>query len=223
MSSASSNEKYILLYSFLEKVDRLMRVNAHETHSNPSTLTGSPRTINTRDITFGIQDGLLDILERIYSLHVSSASAPNMKPDSIMDAVDIWKDLDDSKPLSPLDTAEYSILHAACVSAFYCWLYLVVHGGGIEDERLQTAVQDGLADAEQLLSSPSELSPFLLIPAFCLGMAALGPGKRASVIEVFDGIDDTSLTVNKEKYLRAVEHSWRKWDNDEKASWDWTK
>lgn len=223
MSSASSNEKYILLYSFLEKVDRLMRVTARETPSNPSTLTGNRRTINTRDTTFGIQDGLLDILERIYSLHVSSASAPNMKPDSIMDAVEIWKDLDESKPLSPLDTAEYSILHSACVSAFYCWLYLVVHGGGIEDERLQTAVQDGLADAEKLLSSPSEFAPFLLIPAFCLGMAAIEQERRASVIEVFDGVDDTSLAINKEAYLRAVEQSWRKWDNGEKASWDWTK
>lgn len=229
--SLISNKKYIFLYAFAERVDRLSslhEISAGNISQLPSISSENFRpsstgitTGNTRaEVTFGVEDGLSSIMEQIYSLHFSSKEMPNLESRLIVDAVEIWKDLDEAKPKSPLDTGEYSDLHASCVSSLYTWLYLVIHPNGMEDEKLQSAVQDGLATVENLISS--KLSPFLFIPAFCLGLAAIHRNDRNVVMEIFEDIGNIAAFIDIKPYRGIVESSWRRWDRGDKRSWNWT-
>lgn len=222
--SLISNKKYIFLYAFAERVDLLSSL--HEV--SPGNISQLP-TISSENFhpgirserAFGIEDGLSDTMEKIYSLHIQSMSAPNLESRLIVDAVDIWKDLDELKPQPPLDNGEYSDLHGSCVSALYSWLYLVIHPDGIRDKKLQTAVKDGLISTETVNSS--ELSPFLFIPAFCLGLAAINKDDRNSVIEIFDEIGNIAAFIDISPYRGIVERSWRRWDRGDRRSWNWTE
>ncbi|KAJ5973214.1 hypothetical protein N7481_010424 [Penicillium waksmanii] len=159
-------------------------------------------------------------MEKIYSLHINSKALPSLKSRLIVDAVEIWKDLDELKPQPPLDNGEYSDLHASCVSALYAWLYLVIHPNGIQDAKLQSVVRDGLASTEHLDSSV--VSPFLFIPAFCLGLAAINQDDRSSMNEIFEDIGNIAAFIDISPYRGIVERSWRRWDRGDKRSWDWT-
>lgn len=221
--SLISNKKYIFLYAFAERIDRLSslhEISAGNISQLPTISSENFQPGARAEATFGIEDGLSDVMEKIYSLHVDSKSVPNLESGLIMNAVEIWKDLDDLKPQAPLDTEEYSDLHASCVSALYSWLYLVIHPDGIEDKKLQSAIRDGLVNAENL--SSSELSPFLFIPAFCLGLAAIHQEDRSSVNELFGNIGNIAAFIDISPYRGIVQRSWRRWDRGEKRSWNWT-
>lgn len=222
--SLISNKKYIFLYAFAERVDRLSslhEISAGNISQLPTISNENFRPSSTRtEVTFGVEDGLSSIMEQIYSLHFTSREMPNLESRLIVDAVEIWKDLDESKPKSPLDTEDYSDLHASCVSSLYTWLYLVIHPNGMEDAKLQSAVQDGLASAENLISS--KLSPFLFIPAFCIGLAAIHQNDRDSVKAIFEDIGQIAAFIDIRPYRGIVESSWRRWDRGDKRSWNWT-
>jgi hypothetical protein len=221
--SLISNKKYIFLYAFTERVDRLSslhEISAGNISQLPTISRENLQPGGRTEATFGIENGLSDIMEKIYSLHINSKALPNLESRLIVDAVEIWKDLDELKPQPPLDNGEYSDLHASCVSALYAWLYLVIHPNGIQDEKLQSVVRDGLASTEHLDSSG--VSPFLFIPAFCLGLAAINQDDRSSVNELFEDIGNIAAFIDISPYRGIVERSWRRWDRGDKRSWDWT-
>lgn len=221
--SLISNKKYIFLYAFVERVDRLSslhEISAGNISQLPAISSENFQAGTRAETTFGIEDGLSSIMEKIYSLHINSKSTPNLESRLIVDAVGIWRDLDELKPHPPLDTTEYSDLHASCVSSLYSWLYLVVHPDGIKDEKLQSAVRGGLTNTWNINSS--ELSPFLFIPAFFLGLAAIHQDDRTSVNEIFEDIGNIAAFIDISPYRGIVERSWRKWDRGDKRSWNWT-
>lgn len=221
--SLISNKKYIFLYAFTERVDRLSglhEISAGNISQLPTISRENFQPGGRTEATFGIEDGLSDIMEKIYSLHINSKVLPSLESRLIVDAVEIWKDLDELKPQPPLDNGEYSDLHASCVSALYAWLYLVIHPNGIQDEKLQSVVRDGLVSTERL--DFSGVSPFLFIPAFCLGLAAINQDDRSSVNEIFEGIGNIAAFIDISPYRGIVERSWRRWDRGDKRSWDWT-
>lgn len=221
--SLISNKKYIFLYAFAERVDRLSslhEISAGNISQLPTISDENFRPDGSTEATFGIEDGLSEIMEKIYSLHINSKALPNLESRLIVDAVEIWKDLDELKPQTPLDNGEYSDLHASCVSALYAWLYLVIHPNGMQDAKLQSAVRSGLASTVSL--EFSKLSPFLFIPAFCLGLAAINQDDRSFVNEMFEALGNIAAFIDISPYRGIVKRSWRRWDRGDKRSWDWT-
>ncbi|KAJ5449997.1 uncharacterized protein N7458_006446 [Penicillium daleae] len=213
-------KNYSLLTSFTEKIILLLDKHANTSQSRSDTPwdinpTTGQSTIETAP-SFGIEDGHLDIMERVYSLHTLARETGSLDPESISQALTIWDDLEHLEPPETLDSSDYFSLHASCVSALFVWLYLVVHPEGMKDEKVQTTVYTGLVNAENI--SDAEFFPFLLIPAFCLGIASIRQEDREFVRGVFGKAERSGIS---KRFREMVIESWNRWDSGVKRSWDW--
>lgn len=217
--SPAQFEKYIFLTSFAEKIIHLS--NNHESASQNQSHTvwdpNKPRQPDTQTpFAFGVQDGLLNLMERVFSLHILARETGILDSESIPQALAIWNDLEHLNPPETLDSSDSLSLHASCVSALFVWLYLVVHPEDMEEEKVQNTVYTGLVNAENV--SDVELYPFSLIPAFCLGLASIRREDRDYVKDVFDKAERSGIS---KKFRETVNESWRRQDKGVKRSWDW--
>jgi hypothetical protein len=96
------------------------------------------------------------------------------------------------------------------------WLYLVVHPEDMEEEKVQNTVYTGLVNAENV--SGVMFHPFLLIPAFCLGLASIRREDRDYVKGIFDKVERSGIS---KEFRETVNESWRRQDSGVKRSWDW--
>jgi hypothetical protein len=218
-----ANKTHVLLFAFADYVQRLS--SKHKTSSPSTPELFSPSNTDTRneetDCILGIQNSLLNIMDRIYTLHVRTKEQGILKSESVLIAVTIWKDLDDSKNEAPEYFAEGLSLQESSISALFVWLYLIVHPEGIRDEKVQTAVQSGLAGTADI--SAAELLPFVLIPAFYLGLAALEHEQRDKVNTLFCKLEAIVMPIDVRLYREIVEQSWQKLDRGANKSWDWSE
>jgi hypothetical protein len=216
MSSISS-PKYKLLNSFAEKIIHLSNKPGDLPQNSSAWNLNKPRQPDMEVPTaFGTHDGLLNLMERIYCLQVLARATGNLNSQSIPQALAIWHDLEHLNPPETLDSSNYLSLHASCVSAFFVWLYLVVHPEDMEDEKVQTTVYTGLVNAENI--SDVEVFPFLLIPAFCLGIASIRQEDRDLVKGIFDKAERLGIS---RRFRETVTACWKRWDRGVKRSWDW--
>lgn len=213
------SKKYKLLTSFAEKIVHLSNKHGNLTQS-PSTSPWDPNKSKQPDtetpLAFGIHDGLLNLMERVYFLHTLARATGSLDSQSIPQALAIWNDLEHLNPPETLDSSGYLSLHASCVSALFVWLYLVVHPENLEDEKVQNTVYIGLVNAENI--SDVEVFPFLLIPAFCLGIASIRLEDRDFVKGIFDKAERSGISRG---FRETVDESWKRWDRGVKRSWDW--
>ncbi|KAJ5883813.1 uncharacterized protein N7473_010699 [Penicillium subrubescens] len=165
---------------------------------------------------FGAQDGLLSLMERVFSLHILSRETGNLDSESISQALGIWNDLEHLNPPETLDSSDSLSLHASCVSALFVWLYLVVHPEDMEEEKVQNTVYTGLVNAENV--SDVKFHPFLLTPAFCLGLASIRREDRDYVKALFDKAERSGIS---REFREIVNGSWKRRDKGVKRSWDW--
>ncbi|KAJ5166774.1 uncharacterized protein N7482_005555 [Penicillium canariense] len=218
--SSTPIQKFTLISSFAANIIYLS--NKHETPSpNATQAAWDPKAPRQPDVepnfVFGDQNGLLNLMERVFSLHVLAQETGGLDSKSITQALTVWNDLEHLRPPEPLDTPRYLSLHAACVSALFVWLYLVVHPEDIGDEKVQTTVHTGLVNAENV--SDSETFPFLLIPAFCLGLASIRDEERECVKGIFDKAERSGIS---KRFRETVTKSWKRQDRGMKRSWDWS-
>jgi hypothetical protein len=212
-------EKYIFLTSFAEKIIHLS--NNHDISSSNQSVAvwdlNKPRKPDTETRSaFGVQDGLLNLMERVSSLHILARQAGSLDSESIPQALAIWSDLEHLNPPETLDSSDALSLHASCVSALFVWLYLVVHPEDMEEEKVQNTVYTGLVNAENV--SDVKLHPFLLVPAFCLGLPSIRREDRDYVKGAFDKAERSGIS---KRFREAVNESWKRRDSGVKRSWDW--
>ncbi|KAJ5088727.1 hypothetical protein N7456_012343 [Penicillium angulare] len=221
-SQSTPSQRYVLLYTFADYVKELSDYCKETSSSTPNSSPDqsdhqSASRHQERASAFGIQNGLLEIMERVYILHVDARETKTLESDSVVDAVDIWNDLDHIREECQQDSAENASLQTACVWALFVWLYLVVHPKGAGDERAQMAVRNGLTASKAVASEES--LPFLLIPAFCLGLAALEQEERDSVVELFGKIDGSFVLIDVRIYREIVEEGWQELDSGSDRTW----
>ncbi|KAJ5259462.1 hypothetical protein N7478_012443 [Penicillium angulare] len=213
-------QRYAFLYTFADYVKEL----SGDYNEEPSSTLHSSASQNQQPVPrnkpgsiFGIHNGLLEIMERIYTLHVDANETKTLESDSVVDAVDIWNDLDQIRDGCQQDSLEDSNLQIACVWALYVWLYLIVHPKGAGNEKAQMAVRNGLV-ASKAVANTNDL-PFLLLPAFCLGLATLEQEDRYSVMELFGKIDGSFVLIDTKIYRDIVEEGWQELDRGSERSW----
>jgi hypothetical protein len=212
-------EKYIFLTSFAEKVIHLSNNHGSSSQNQPHAVWDpkKPSEPDTKTPSaFGVQDGLLSLMERVFSLHILARETGSLDTKSISQAIGIWNDLEHLNPPETLDSSDSLSLHASCVSALFVWLYLVVHPEDMEEEKVQNTVYTGLVNAENV--SGVMFHPFLLIPAFCLGLASIRREDKDYVKGIFDKVERSGIS---KEFRETVNESWRRQDSGVKRSWDW--
>ncbi|KAF3398287.1 hypothetical protein F1880_005827 [Penicillium rolfsii] len=154
-------------------------------------------------------------MERIFSLHIPARQTGRLDSEAIPQALAIWNDLEHFNPPETPDSPDSLSLHASCVSALFVWLYLVVHPEDMEEEKVQNTVYTGLVNAENV--SDIEFHPFLLIPAFCLGLASIRKEDRDYVKGIFDKAERSGIS---KEFRETVYGTWKRRDSGIKSSWD---
>ncbi|KAE8328025.1 hypothetical protein BDV39DRAFT_214584 [Aspergillus sergii] len=138
---------------------------------NQSTTHDESGELSDSDIIFGLSDGLLDIIKRISSLHFRSRTKKVNNSTTITEAVGIWQDLATWQPPEALPGEQYQELYDSYTSALFTWLYLILHPDSMCDAKVQSMVEQGVVTMSAV--TVLELSPFLLIPLFILGLASV--------------------------------------------------
>lgn len=217
--SPAQFEKYIFLTSFAEKIIHLSNNHGSSSQNQFHAVwdPNGPRQPDTKTTSaFGVQDGLLSLMERIFSLHILARETGILDSESIPQALAIWNDLEHLNHPETLDSSDALSLHASCVSALFVWLYLVVHPENMEEEKVQNTLYTGLVNAENV--SDVDFHPFLLVPAFCLGLASIRGEDRDYVKGIFDKAERSGIS---KRFKETVIESWKRRDSGMKRSWDW--
>ncbi|QRD89431.1 hypothetical protein F9C07_2154960 [Aspergillus flavus] len=186
--------------------------NQPTTHDESCDLSDS-------DIIFGLNDGLLDIIKRISSLHFRSRTRKVNNSTTITEAVGIWQDLTTWQPPEALPGEEYQQLYDSYTSALFTWLYLILHPDSMCDGKVQSMVEQGVVTMSAV--TVLELSPFLLIPLFILGLASVQDEHKDFISGAFDQIEEHTAFEEVEVYRTMVERSWENQDQGIPRSWEW--
>ncbi|KAE8361453.1 hypothetical protein BDV27DRAFT_28321 [Aspergillus caelatus] len=206
-------------YTILELFDSLVisttAIDAQTTTHDESC------ELDEGDITFGMNDGLLAIIKRISSLHFRSRTGKVNNSTTITEAVGIWQDLATWQPPEALPGEQYQELYDSYTSALFTWLYLILHPDSMCDEKVQSMVEQGVVAMSAI--TILELSPFLLIPLFILGMASIQDDHKDFIGGLFDQIEEQTAFEEVEVYRTMVERSWESQDQGIPRSWEWIK
>ncbi|KAE8418088.1 hypothetical protein BDV36DRAFT_166476 [Aspergillus pseudocaelatus] len=206
-------------YTILELFDSLVisttAIDAQTTTHDESC------ELDEGDITFGMNDGLLAIIKRISSLHFRSRTGKVNNSTTITEAVGIWQDLATWQPPEALPGEQYQELYDSYTSALFTWLYLILHPDSMCDEKVQSMVEQGVVAMSAI--TVLELSPFLLIPLFILGMASIQDDHKDFIGGLFDQIEEQTAFEEVEVYRTMVERSWESQDQGIPRSWEWIK
>ncbi|KAE8384324.1 hypothetical protein ETB97_010996 [Aspergillus alliaceus] len=186
--------------------------------SNNQPATNDTSESGEGDHTFGMNDGLLDIIRRTSSLHYRSRTGGVNNSTTITEAVAIWQDLDNWQPPKSLPEEQYQDLYDSYTSALFTWLYLILHPDSMRDDKVQAMVERGVASMAGI--TILELSPFLLVPLFIHGLASVQEKHRDFISNLFDQIEDT-ICEDAEVYRTIVERSWDNQDRGMCRSWEW--
>ncbi|KAE8140482.1 hypothetical protein BDV38DRAFT_239762 [Aspergillus pseudotamarii] len=206
-------------YAILELFDALV---ISTTTIDPQTTTHDESCeLNEDGITFGMNDGLLDIIRRISSLHFRSRTGKVNNSTTITEAVGIWQDLATWQPPETLPGEQYQELYDSYTSALFTWLYLILHPDSMCDGKVQSMVEQGVVAMSAI--TVLELSPYLLIPLFILGVASVQDDHKDFISGLFDHIEEQTAFEEVEVYRTMVERSWESQDQGIPRSWEWIK
>ncbi|KAE8156800.1 hypothetical protein BDV40DRAFT_280210 [Aspergillus tamarii] len=168
-----------------------------------------------------MNDGLLDIIKRISSLHFRSRTGKVNNSTTITEAVGIWQDLTTWQPPEALPGEQYQELYDSYTAALFTWLYLILHPDSMCDGKVQSMVEQGVGAMSTI--TVLELSPFLLIPLFILGVASVQDDHKDCISGLFDHIEEQTAFEEVEVYRTMVERSWESQDQGIPRSWEWIK
>ncbi|KNG84800.1 hypothetical protein ANOM_006715 [Aspergillus nomiae NRRL 13137] len=186
---------------------------------NHPTTHGASCELSESDIIFGMNDGLLEIIKRISSLHHRSRTGKVNNSTTITEAVGIWQDLATWQPPESLPGEQYQELYDSYTSALFTWLYLILHPDSMCDEKVQSMVEQGVVAMSAV--TVLELSPFLLIPLFILGLASVQDEHKDFISGLLDHIEEHTACEEVEVYRTMVERSWESQDQGMPRSWEW--
>jgi hypothetical protein len=178
---------------------------------------------NTSGFTFGISDGLIELIHQVSSLHTRSCRSPGLTSTIISESVGLWQKLDRWQPRCPppSNNPEYIHLYQSYNSALFIWLHLVVHPDNIHDDKVQTVVRTGLEEIAAVTTT--ELLPLLQIPVFVHGLASLQAQDRNRISREFERIRSSGRSVELSAYQSVVHRCWSAQDRGTRRSWDWTR
>ncbi|KAL4959678.1 uncharacterized protein BDV14DRAFT_159681 [Aspergillus stella-maris] len=161
----------------------------------------------------------LGIIARIAMLRAETAGATVPPVSAITQAIEISQDLERPAPLImdelPL---EYQVIRHAYISACFIWLYSILYPNGIEDDKVQQVVCQGVEDMLSLDIFGSR--PFLLFPIFIVGMASVKQEDRDAIEVLFEGLESSFLLTDTEGCHRIVRSSWEIYNGGQARSWD---
>lgn len=178
----------------------------------------SGRSNKTR---FGVENGLLELVQRVAALHIRARfdAGPNLN--TIMDAISLWQILSEWQPPTPEPSPEYEGLSKAYLSALFIWLHLITHPDQMSDPKIQEQMRRGLEEASTV--TDHDLVPLLVIPVFVWGQVSLQNQDRIAVAEQLARIEPmANLTGVDIGVFRIVAQ--RSWDFEDKGgprSWEW--
>ncbi|KAE8379016.1 hypothetical protein BDV26DRAFT_260423 [Aspergillus bertholletiae] len=205
---------YTLLDLFTSLVISATAIDSHnQPHPDSCALS------NSGTILFGMNDGLRDMIKRIYSLHYRSRTGKVNNSTTITEAVGIWQDLATWQPPDALPGDQYPELYDSYTSALFTWLYLILHPESMCDEKVQSMVEKGVLAMSAI--TVLELLPFLLIPLFILGLASVQDEHRDFIGGLLDHIEEHTACDEVEVYRTIVERSWESQDQGLPRSWEW--
>ncbi|KAL4790140.1 fungal-specific transcription factor domain-containing protein [Aspergillus venezuelensis] len=164
----------------------------------------------------------LDIIARIATLRSEAAGATVPPASAITQAIEISQDLAGPVPLKMDELPpEYQTIRHAYTSACFIWLYSIIYPNGIEDDKVQQVVCQGVEDMLSLHTLGSR--PFLLFPIFIVGMASIRQEDRDAIEVLFERLDSSFLLTDTEGCHRIVRSSWEIYSGGQARSWDWMR
>lgn len=92
----------------------------------------------------GLNNELFDLVRRVSNLHSRALDAATPTGAIICEALEIWNHLNEWAPGSP-STAE-ALASSAYKYALFVWLFFILYPDGIDAERLQEAVREGISN-----------------------------------------------------------------------------
>lgn len=170
----------------------------------------------------GVQDGLMDFIERI-SLLRSEAEQTNLNPDGniVSKAVAIWRDLYDWKP-NPGWSEARQLITTFYREALSIWLFSILHPNDKDDPSIQKTVRSmsirlgGIKPEDGVMAC-------LLFPLFVVATSAITQQDRDSISAHFMRLKSWSSLGNVDLTYQIVRKMWNDHDNGIPGSWDWVQ
>jgi len=170
----------------------------------------------------GVQDGLVDFIDRISALRNETESKNSRQDYNIIDnAVQIHAELCKWMP-NPTWSKSRQLITTFYQWALFIWLFSIMRPEDKAHEDLQDAVHEISAGMGEIQPEDGVMA-CLLFPLFIVATAAITQQDRDNISTHFKRLRAWSSLGNVDLTYRVVEKMWEDHDNGVAGSWDWVK